>query len=120
MSGTFDDETVHEWLAQVAESAYMSLHYDSPALGSLGRAEIDGGGYQRVKIEFSVPASRTIWSLTDARFTGLKANTLTHFGIWDQSLNGRLKAFGRLPSEQVIVNGGGISFPSGKIALSIA
>lgn len=117
--GTFDDELVHDWLACVADNAWVSLHYESPAMNGLGRGEISGGGYVRRKVVFSTPSSRTMWNLEDVVFGGLVANRLTHFGIWSAKTGGRLRAYGRLPDETVVLNGGGYVFHEGRLALSI-
>ena len=118
--GTFDDETVHEWLADVAVSAWVSLHYESPSLNGLGRGEISGGGYVRQLTGFSVPSNRTIWSTEDARWSGLLPNRLTHFGIWDSKVSGKLRAYGKLGKPALIVQGGAYILRDGQIALSIA
>lgn len=120
MDGNFEDELVHEWLEGLRGSAWVSLHYESPSLRGIGRGEIGGGGYHRQQVTFSTPTSRTMWSLTDVRFTGLNANRLTHFGIWDLKTLGSLRASGPLPDEVIIPAGGGYSFIAGKLALSIA
>lgn len=119
MDGTFYDELVHEWLAAVAENAWVSLHYESPSLGGLGLGEIHGGGYLRKQVTFSTPSARTIWSLTNVKFTGLPANRLTHFGIWNAANKGRIQASGPLPTEVIIASGGGYLLAEGKLALSI-
>jgi len=120
IDGTFDDELVHAWLECVADNAWCSLHYESPAINGIGRGEISGGGYVRRKLEFSTPSSRTIWSMETVKFSGLLANRLTHFGIWNAKNSGKLRAYGRLPDGGVIVtNGGGFALPAGKIALSL-
>jgi len=117
--GSFDDDLVHAWLACVADNAWCSLHYESPAMNGLGRGEIDGGGYTRRQITFSTPSSRTIWSLEDVKFVGLQENRLTHFGIWNHKTSGKLRAWGRLPNEVIIVTGGGYVLHAGQLALSI-
>lgn len=119
-SGTFEDDLVHEWLAGVASNAYVSLHYESPALMGLNRGEISGGGYVRQRVLFTVPANRAMWSETNARFTGLMANRLTHFGIWNEKRLGRLEAYGLLPDGVIIAPGGAYVVPAGALALSLA
>lgn len=116
--GTFTDYKVHQWLQEVANGAWVSLHYDSPSLGGVGASEISGGGYKRSKVPFSQPSNRTIWSLGDARFTGLTQNQLTHFGIWDKTTLGNLVAYGRLPSTRVVLNGQGYVIFEGELAIS--
>jgi hypothetical protein len=117
--GTWSDEQVHLWLQDVADAGWVSLHYDSPILGGLDRAEISGGGYKRIKVSFSQPSNRIIWSLTDARFTGLVQTQLTHFGIWSGESLGMLRASGLLPTKVIILNGKGFVIPAGELALSI-
>lgn len=119
MAGTFDDEIVHDWLACVADNPWISLHYESPAFSTVNRGEISGGGYVRRKAVFSTPTSRSMWTLHDVRFAGLTQNRLSHFGIWNAKNKGRMLAYGELPDEAIIVNGGGYIFLEGKIALSV-
>jgi len=119
--GAFDDDLVHAWLACVADNAWISLHYESPSLNGLGRGEIDGGGYLRRQAVFSDPSSRAIWTLEDVKFVGLPENRLTHFGIWNHKVGGKLRAWGRLPDPNgvIVVNGGGYVLHAGDLALSI-
>ena len=119
MDGTFDDDQVHAWLKCIADNAWVSLHYESPGLMGLGRGEIAGGGYVRKRVTFSTPSSRTMWSLTDAKFSGLNANRLTHFGIWNGAVNGKIRAYGMLPDNVIVTAGGGYVLTAGKLALSI-
>jgi hypothetical protein len=118
MSGTFTDQTVNEWLQQIAEKAFCSLHYDSPAMGGVGAAEISGGGYRRIKVSFSQPSNRVIWSLADVRWTGLEQTQITHFGLWNTARKGALLAYGPLPEKRVVLNGQGYSIREGELALS--
>jgi hypothetical protein len=120
MEGSFTDQQVHAWLDDIGTNAWVSLHYDSPALHGIGAAELSGGGYVRVKVPFSRATGRTIWSLDDVKFTGLSQNQLTHFGIWDAQTNGILRAFGRLPEPQLVVQGWGFILYTGELALSVA
>lgn len=118
MSG-FTDQQVHLWLEDISSGGYISLHYDVPVLGAAGYSEISGGGYSRVQVPFSQPSNRTIWSLEDAKFTGLLQNQLTHFGVFDAQNQGVLMAYGELPEKTVILNGWGYVIRSGELALSI-
>lgn len=119
--GFFSDEKVHQWLACVADIPWVSLHYESPGINGMNKGEISGGGYNRCLISFSEPANRTIWSLEDAKWTGLLKNKLTHFGIWDDPYRGTLQAYGELTDEGVVVlDGQGYRLPAGQLALSIA
>lgn len=119
MDGGFEDWQVHQWLQEVADAGWISLHYDSPGLDLITRAEIEGGGYTRFKMAFSQPANRTIWSLIDARFTGLLQTRLTHFGVWTDEFQGSLRASGRLPEAVTVLNGKGYILHAGELALSI-
>lgn len=113
------DEQAHNWLQAIADQSWVSLHNDNPALGGLDRAEISGGGYQRFKMKWSQPSNRAIWSLVDARFTGLVQTKLTYFGVWtgvtDQAW---LRAYGELPNPVVILNGRGYVLHAGLLAIS--
>lgn len=119
MDGSVSDEQANAWLQDIVDSGYVSLHYESPALMGVGRGEISGGGYHRVKMSWSQPSNRTIWSLQDARFTGLLQNKLTHFGIWDSLNNGMIRAYAPLDSTAVIINGMGYVLHEGDLAVSI-
>lgn len=120
MDGSITDEQAHLWLNDLINNAYISLHYDSPALGGLSRSEISGGGYARARVPFSTPSSRTTWSLADAVFTGLVQNKLTHFGIWNAATGGRLVAYSSLGTPALIANGQGFILHEGDLAISIA
>ena len=95
MDGTITDAQVHLWLQDIADSGYVSLHFDTPALGGLTAAEISGGGYQRFKMSWSNPDNRAIWSVVDARFTGLVQTKVTYFGVWDKLTKGMCPSLGR-------------------------
>lgn len=117
--GSATDQQVHLWLQEIADSGWISLHYDSPALGGADRAEISGGGYQRFKMLWSQPNNRAIWSLVDARFTGLTQCKLTYYGVWSGSTDQAwLRAYGELPNPVVILNGRGYILHAGLLAIS--
>ena len=116
--GSLTEEQAHTWLQDIADAGWVSLHYDSPALNGIDRAEIAGGGYQRVKMAFSQPNNRAIWSLIDARFTGLQQTKLVYFGVWDKKTKGMLRAYGELPTPAVVLNGKGYILHAGLIAIS--
>jgi hypothetical protein len=119
MDGSFSDDQVHRWLQEIADESWVSLHYDTPALGGAGYCEIEGGGYHRVQAVFSQPANRSIWTLADARFSGLQQTQLTHFGIWTQQNKGRLMAYAALQEKVTILNGWGYRIQEGELAISI-
>jgi hypothetical protein len=119
MSG-FTDEQVHQWLYDISSKGlWISLHYESPGIGSLDRGEINGGGYVRQKVDFSYPVSRAIWSMDDAKFTGLPQSRLKYFGVWSARNRGCLRAYGELPREAVVLEGRGYVIKEGTIALSL-
>lgn len=119
MDGTITDAQVHLWLQDIADSGYVSLHFDTPALGGLTAAEISGGGYQRFKMSWSNPDNRAIWSVVDARFTGLVQTKVTYFGVWDKLTKGMLMAYTELATPVAILNGKGFVIPKGQIAVSM-
>lgn len=119
MDGSFTDYKAHQWLQEIADNAWVSLHYDTPALGGIGACEIAGGGYRRVQAMFSQPANRSIWTVEDVRYVGLTQNVLTHFGIWDATDLGNLLAYGRLPDKVSVLNGWGYALNAGELAVSI-
>ena len=116
--GSISDEQVHDWLQEIADAGWVSLHFDNPSLGGADKAEIAGGGYQRFKMVWSQPNNRAIWSLTDARFTGLMQTKLTYFGVWSKQTKGFLRASGELPDPAVVLNGKGYVLHAGMIAIS--
>lgn len=118
MDGSLSDEQAHLWLQEVADSGWVSLHFDNPSLGGIERAEIAGGGYKRFKMNWSQPNNRAIWSLTDARFMGLMQTKLTYFGVWDKAHLGLLRAYAELPKPAVVLNGKGFVLHAGTIAIS--
>jgi|SRR5262245_54449373 len=122
--GSVTDAQVHEWLKDIAESGWISLHFDTPALGGELHNELDGGGYQRFKMIWSPPTNRAIWSMVDARFTGLLATKITFFGVWNMKGTGtvdnpaRLMAYAELPEPVVVLNGKGYVLHQGDVAIS--
>lgn len=118
MDGSISDEQANVWLQDIADSGYISLHYESPSMMGTGRGEISGGGYKRFKMGWSQPSNRTIWSLDDARFTGLLQNKISHFGIWNALNSGRVMAYGPLADPVVLLTGSGYVLHEGEIAVS--
>jgi hypothetical protein len=116
--GSVTDEQAHLWLQQIADAGWVSLHYDSPALGGPDQAEIAGGGYQRFKMIWSQPNNRAIWSLVDARYNGLTQTKLTYYGVWSARNQGILRAYGELPDPVVVMNGKGYILHAGLLAVS--
>ena len=116
--GSVTDEQAHRWLQEIADKGWVSLHYDTPALGGADRAEIAGGGYQRFRMLWSQPSNRAIWSTVDARFNGLMQCKLTYFGVWDSGVKGLLRAYGELPEPAVILSGKGYILHQGSLAVS--
>lgn len=119
MDGTITDDQVHAWLQQIADASWVSLHFDTPALGGLDKAEIAGGGYQRFKMAWSQPDGRSIWSLVDARFTGLTQTKVTYFGVWNSLNKGVLLAYTELQVPVQILNGKGFVIPARQIVISM-
>jgi hypothetical protein len=119
MEGTVTDQQVHIWLQEIADSGFVSLHFDTPALGGIDKAELSGGGYKRFKMAWSDPDNRAIWSTIDARFTGLMQTKVTYFGIWNQLNKGRLIAYAELTNPVAILNGKGFVIPAQQIAVSM-
>lgn len=119
MEGSFSDQWVHQWLQVIADGAYASLHYDTPALADSTFAEIFGGGYVRQAVVWSQPTNRAIWSLAPTRWTGLSQNVITHYGLWDSVTGGTLIAYGRLPEKQLILSGHGFVIDAGELSVSV-
>lgn len=117
-NGSLSDEQAHLWLQDIADAGWVSLHYDNPGLGASDRGEISGGGYQRFKMSWAQPNNRIIWSLLDARYTGLVQNRLTHFGVWSEQAQGFLRAYGELPEPAMVLNGKGYVLHAGMLAIS--
>lgn len=120
MSG-LTDWYANQVLQEIANGAWISLHYDSPELDGLGGSEIAGAGYVRPLVGFTQPANRIIWSVEDAVFVGLNATRATHFGVWNAATSGNMYAFGKLPGNGVtILQGQGWVLKEGTIAISVA
>lgn len=119
MEGSLSDAQVHTWLQHVADKSFISLHFQSPALGGSAMGEIAGGGYRRFKMSWHQPQNRSIWSLEDAQFTGLKPTRVTFFGVWDSLNIGMLRGYGELPTPAVIASGKGYNLPAGQIVISL-
>jgi len=132
MDGSITDEQAHKWLQEIAQGAevvdaaghisysgsWVSLHYDSPALAGEDRAELAGGGYTRAKMVWKQPNNRSIWSQTDARFTGLMQTKITYFGVWDFQVKGMLRAYAELPEPAAVLNGKGFVLLAETLAVS--
>jgi hypothetical protein len=121
MDGSATDEQVHRWLQQIADNGWVSLHYENPGLGGVDRSEVVGGGYQRYKMAWSQPMNRAIWSLVDARFTGLLETKISYFGVWSRKVPGPddfLRAYAELPQPRTVLNGKGFILHAGTLAVS--
>jgi hypothetical protein len=116
--GSVTDEQVHDWLQEIADKSWVSLHFDNPGLGGVDRAEIAGGGYKRYKMPWSQPNNRAIWSLADARYTGLVQTKVVYFGVWNAASKGLLRAYGELPEPRVVLNGKGFVLHQGMVVIS--
>jgi len=116
--GSVTPEQAHLWLQEIADDGWVSLHYDSPSLGGADKGEIIGGGYVRFQMSWSQPTNLAIWSLVDARFTGLTQTKLVYFGIWSRKNQGILRAYGELPTPVVVLNGKGYVLHAGQLAVS--
>jgi hypothetical protein len=123
---------VHQWLETIVQGdqivkngkttytgSWISLHFDTPALGGTTAAEIGGGGYQRFKMKWSNPDNRAVWSVIDARFTGLVQTKVTYFGVWNKQNKGRLMAYTELQAPVAILNGKGFVIPAYQIVVSM-
>lgn len=116
--GSVTDEQANTWLQDIAENGWISLHYDNPALNGTDRAEISGGAYQRYEMSWSQPSNRAIWSLVDARFTGLVQTRLVYFGVWNKATKGFLRAYGELTDPATVLTGKGYVLHAGMIVIS--
>jgi len=119
MSG-FTDWYSNKVLQEIADNAWIALHYDSPELDGLGGSEISGGGYHRILTPFTMPSNRVIWSAADSVFVGLNSTRLTHFSVNDSQVRGNMYCFGELPEPITILQGRGYVLKQGDIAISHA
>lgn len=113
----FTDTKVNAWLSDISLSAYASLHYQSPALGGAGLGEISGGGYTRMQINFTTPASRSIWNSNALAWTGLTETTIVSVGIFDDQFSGNLLAYIIIPSF-VVVDGSGFNIAANDLSIT--
>lgn len=107
MDGSVTDYQANEWLEQITETGWISLHFDNPTLGGEDKAEIHGGGYSRFKATWTKPNGRAIWNDGDARWSGLTQNKISYVGVWDKRRNGHLLVYCELPDKISIRNGEG-------------
>lgn len=117
--GTFADDLVNGWLAAVADTCWVSLHFDDPATAGAYASEYSGDGYKRVLAHFSNVTNRAIWNANALQFTGLDAGTITHLGGWNASLNGDLLFSTELPAPVRLTRGQGFTVNSEQLALSL-
>jgi hypothetical protein len=133
VDGSITDEQAHLWLEQIAggekvrdsrngevsiTGSWVSLHFDNPALGGDDRAEVQGGGYNRVEANWTQPSNRAIWSVEDCRYHGLSQTKVVYFGVFTKKRGGRLMAYAELPKPRNIPNGGGYIIHKGSLAIS--
>lgn len=81
---------------------WLALHTSNPGPTGLAGTELAGYGYERVSVNFTVPASRTTLNSQVVKWENLPAATITHIGLWDASTGGNIISYGALtPSEAV-------------------
>ena len=121
MEGSFTDNLVHRWLQELADEAWVSLHYDTPALADASYAEVFGSGYARKRAYFTMPSNRSIYTTQDVVFSGLPQTQVTHFGLWDSdNVNDAiLLAYGAVPDKALILSGSSFVLHEGELSISI-
>ena len=120
--GTFSDYLVHEWLEEVQESCWVSLHFDSPAIAGALASEFGGGsgGYHRQEAKFTNPSNRAIWNKNALQWRGLNDNNVMYVGGWDKERGGHLLWYAKLESPKMIREGQGYTLAENELVISFA
>jgi hypothetical protein len=119
MSGRFSDYQTEDWLSQVADNTWLSLHFDNPDVAGAYASEVFGQGYSRVRGVFADASGRAIWNSGTVTFTGLPAVVVTHVGGWNEAINGDLRFAVALPNPVRVQAGGRYSVSANTVALSL-
>lgn len=115
--GRYSDEQVARWLRDF-DYLWVSIHHESPEASDPFTSEISGSSYGRVRVRMGDPEGRTLFNITQAKFSGLPAVRATHLGLWDAQVNGLFRAYLDMPATRFRL---GQTFTVGvrEIALSI-
>ena len=97
------------WLQEIADSGWVSLHYDNPALAGIGPGGVAGGGYPRVKMAWNQPTNRAIWSLVRRPVQRADADQgHSTSGSGTSSTKGMLRAYAELPKPVAVLQRQGL------------
>lgn len=119
MNGMVTDYVAGLWLKQFTP-AWFSLHVADPGRAGDIHSEAVGGSYKRLSGAFTAADARTIWLGVKLTWTGLPALVLTHIGIWDHSVKGKMLSCAQLPPPfPSIKQGGSFSLAAKTYAISI-
>lgn len=119
MNGQVTDYVAGLWL-KAFTPAWFSLHVADPGSAGDVHSEMVGGSYKRMSGAFAAVDARTIWLNVQILWSGLPAATLTHVGIWDHEVNGKMLSSAQLPPPfPDIRQGGSFSLAARTYAISI-
>ena len=100
------------------DGGYLALYVSNPGADDSGD-EVTGGSYAREQIDLQ-GTGNTRTNDAEIRFSGLAADTVTHFGILDALTDGNLLVYGALSSTAVVVENGEVVFFEDAISITIA
>jgi hypothetical protein len=87
-------------------TVWASLHTSNPGPTGLAASEAVGYGYERIRANFTVPASRTTLNSQNLVWDNLPAMTIKYVAVWDAQEEGNIISFGALsPNESVSAHG---------------
>jgi hypothetical protein len=117
--GKFSSYQVEKWLNEL-QGCYAALHYDDPDIAGAYMSEVTGGSYIRQKITFTLADARAIWNAADLKWAGLPAYRITHFAVWDVSINGNYICSAPLKTVARLTAGSSYSIAAYTVAMSFA
>lgn len=117
---SFTTFTLHKTLQDIADSCWVSLHFDSPDQAGAVASEISGGGYSRERARFDEPSNNHMWLNRNLRWEGLPLTLVAYLGGWDQERNGNLQWFSEMSPPERILEGKGFIVPAQSLALSFS
>jgi len=96
MNGWVTDWVAEQWLG-LFDDAWWALHVQDPGRAGAVESEVVGGSYKRQESGFTSVESRTIWLPEKVTWVGLPAVIISHIGVWNSAVNGRLLSAALLP-----------------------
>lgn len=120
-NGTFATNLVNQWLDEIAERCWVSLHFDTPASSNYNTEfSITPGGYARQRASFTPADNRVIWLASPLRWRGLSAGVIAYVGGWNSADAGDLLWFDKVTDPVNVANGSSWLLDTNKLAISFA